>query len=360
MEVVVKLTLRINWNGGQSMIFFRRLFLTAAKYRFRTVLFVTTIYIFINAGVMRVLEPKTFENTFHAVWWILTTMTTVGYGDVYPTTQLGRIWAMVIVYTAGIGLFGVVIGMIVDAVSQHKRMKEEGKMTFKGENHYVIIGWTAKSKNTIKELFIGDEKTEIVLIDELEKSPYEHERFLFIQGSPTDDDTLRRAKIESSKAVLLFAPDGIDNPDLADGKTLLTASSIERYDEGTEKNIYTIAEILNEKHVSNFKHVKIDEFILSYESVSNLMAKSAQTNGASHLFTQLLSRKDGDAGSDLWEVDLRSDWETYGDAHEYLKQKGAQLIADRSDLNILKKWDETIPKEARLFVICDKNTYQSL
>src|SRR4051794_39648791 len=121
------------------MIFFRRLFLTAAKYRYRTVLLFTTVYIFINAEVIRILEPKTFENTFHAIWWILTTMTTVGYGDVYPTTQLGRIWAMVIVYTAGIGLFGVVIGMIVDAVSQYKRMKEEGRMTFKGENHYVII-----------------------------------------------------------------------------------------------------------------------------------------------------------------------------------------------------------------------------
>ncbi|MBT2726710.1 ion transporter [Bacillus sp. ISL-75] len=342
------------------MILFRRLFLTAAKYRYRTVLLFTTFYIFINAGVMRILEPKTFENTFHAIWWILTTMTTVGYGDVYPTTQLGRIWAMVIVYTLGIGLFGVVIGMIVDAVSQYKRMKEEGRMSFKGENHYVIIGWTAKSKNTIKELFIGDEKTEIVLIDELEKTPYEHERFLYIQGSPTDEETLKRAKIERSKAVLLFAPDGIDNPDLADGKTLLTASSIERYDEGTEKNIYTIAEILNEKHVGNFKHVKIDEFILSHESVSNLMAKSAQTKGASHLFTQLLSRKDGDGGSDLWEVEVKSDWKTYGDAYEHLKKKGAQLIADRSDLNILKKWNEPIPKDARLFVICDKKTYQSL
>lgn len=342
------------------MIFFRRLFLTAAKYRYRTVLLVTTFYIFINAVVMRVLEPKTFENTFHAVWWILTTMTTVGYGDVYPTTQPGRIWAMIIVYTVGIGLFGTVIGMIVDAVSQYKRLKEEGKMTFKGENQYVIIGWTTKSKNTIKELFIGDDKAEIVLIDELEKAPYEHERFLYIQGSPTDEETLKRAKIERSKAVLLFAPDGIDNPDLADGKTLLTASSIERYDEGMEKNIYTIAEILNEKHVGNFNHVKIDEFILSHESVSNLMAKSAQTKGASHLFTQLLSRKDGDEGSDLWEVELRSEWKTYGDAYEHLKLKGAQLIADRSDLNILKKWNEPIDKEARLFVICDKDTYQSL
>lgn len=342
------------------MLFFRKLFITAAKYRYRTLLLVTAFFILINAEIMRILEPQTFENTFHAVWWILTTMTTVGYGDVSPTTQLGRIWAMLIVYTAGIGLFGVVIGVIVDAVSQYKRMKEEGRMTFRGADHYVIIGWTTKSKNTINELFLGDSKTEIVLIDELEKTPYEHERFLYIQGSPTDEDTLRKAGIEKAKAVLLFAPDGINNADLADGKTLLVASSIERYDEGTDNNIYTIAEILNEKHVGNFKHVKIDEFILSHESVSNLMAKSAQTKGASHLFTQLLSRKDGDGGSDLWEVKVKPEWTTYGVAYDFLKEKGAQLIADRSDLNILKKWNEAISSEARLFVICDKETYKQL
>ena len=231
-------------------------------------------------------------------------------------------------------------------------------MAYKGENHYVIIGWTVKSRRTIEELFTAEPKTEIVLIDELDKTPFEHEQFFFIQGSPTADETLRKAKIDKAKAVLLFAPDGITNADLADGKTLLTASSIERYDEGTETNIYTIAEILNEKHVGNFKHVKIDEFILSHESVSHLMAKSAQTNGASHLFTQLLSRKD--TGSDLWEVEVKPEWKTYGEAYEYLRQRGAQLIADRDDLNILKKWDEPIPKEARLLVICDMNTYQAL
>lgn len=340
------------------MLFFRKLFLTASRYRYRTVFFVTLLFIIVNAELMRLLEPETFENTLHAVWWILTTMTTVGYGDVYPVTEAGRTWAMFIVYTLGIGLFGIVIGIIVDGVSQYKKRKEEGKMAYKGENHFVIMGCTAKSKSTIKELMLSDIKAEIVLIDEFEKTPYEHERFHYIQGSPTDVETLRKAKIEKSRAVLLFAADGITNPDLADGKTLLTASSIERYDEGTDGNIYTIAEILNEKHVDNFKHVKIDEFILSNGSVSNLMAKSAQTKGASHLFTQLLSRQDD--GSDLWEVSIRPEWKTYGDAYDSLKEKGAQLIADRSDLNILKKWNQPIPPGARLMVICDKHTYQNL
>ncbi|MEH7249618.1 ion channel [Neobacillus niacini] len=342
------------------MLFFCKLFLTASRYRYRTVIVFTLLFIIINAEIIRFIEPDTFENSLHAVWWTLTTMTTVGYGDVYPTTEAGRTWAMVIVYTLGIGLFGTVIGVIVDGISQYKKRKEEGKLFYKGENHFVILGWTAKSKSTIKELLLGDDKADIVLIDEFDKTPYEHERFHYIQGSPTDVETLRKAKIENSQAVLLFAAEGIENPDLVDGKTLLVASSIERYDERTEKNIYTIAEIVNEKHVDNFKHVKIDEFILSNGSVSNLMAKSAQMKGASHLFTQLLSRQDGDAGSDLWEVRVKSEWKTYGAAYEHLKGKGAQLIADRNDLNILRKWEEPIPSDARLFVICDKHTYQNL
>jgi voltage-gated potassium channel len=342
------------------MLFFRKLFLTASRYKYRTVILFTLLFIIVNAEIMRIIEPKTFESSLHAVWWILTTMTTVGYGDVYPTTEAGRTWAMIVVYTLGIGLFGTVIGVIVEGVSQYKKRKVEGKLFYKGENHFVIIGWTAKSQSTIKELLLGDEKTDIVLIDEVEKTPFEHERFHYIQGSPTDVETLSKAKIENAQAVLLFAAEGIANPDLVDGKTLLVASSIERYDDRTDKSIYTIAEIVNEKHVDNFKHVKIDEFILSNGSVSNLMAKSAQMKGASHLFTQLLSRQDGDGGSDLWEVCVNPEWKTYGAAYEQLKEKGAQLIADRNDLNILKKWNEPIPKEARLFIICDKLTYQKL
>jgi voltage-gated potassium channel len=46
-----------------------------------------------------------------AVWWTITTMTTVGYGDRYPVTFEGRVLAMGLML-AGVGLFGVVSGMI--------------------------------------------------------------------------------------------------------------------------------------------------------------------------------------------------------------------------------------------------------
>jgi voltage-gated potassium channel len=342
------------------MLFFKKFYFKAIKQKYKSLIMFTILYIVTNSWIMKEVEPDTFENMFHATWWLLTTMTTVGYGDVSPQTPFGRAWAMFVVFTLGIGTFGLIIGAITELFSKHKKNKEEGKLVYKGDNHYVVIGWTAKSKIAIKELLVSQTHREIVLIDELEKTPIEHNHIHYIQGSPTDIETLKKARIEESKAVLIFAPQGIENADLADGKTLIIASSIESYDRSTERNIYTIAEILDRKHVGNFRHVKVDEFILSQESVSYLMAKSAQTNGSSHLFTQLLSQQDGEEGCDLWQVKGTYPWNTYGEAYEALKEKGATLIADRNQLNLLSKYHDSLPSDAVLFVICDKKTYQSL
>ena len=51
------------------------------------------------------------KNAEDAIWWTVSTMTTVGYGDKYPTTTEGRIIAAVVMF-AGVGLFGSLSGLI--------------------------------------------------------------------------------------------------------------------------------------------------------------------------------------------------------------------------------------------------------
>ncbi len=56
-------------------------------------------------------QPETFSNAFSALWWAVATLTTVGYGDIYPITVLGKILSAVIALL-GIALVAVPTGII--------------------------------------------------------------------------------------------------------------------------------------------------------------------------------------------------------------------------------------------------------
>ncbi|UFJ40300.1 hypothetical protein LOK74_20045 [Brevibacillus humidisoli] len=110
-------------------------------------------------------------------------------------------------------------------------------------------------------------------------------------------------------------------------------------------------------NIQNFIHVNVDEFILGSETVSQLAVRSAFSPGASKVVSQLLSTQDGD---DLYQIKKRPHWNTYRDAFTELLSEGATLVSEGQQLNINRRLDDTIPPDARLFVICDKETYKRL
>ncbi|MGP4071869.1 potassium channel family protein [Piscibacillus sp. B03] len=109
------------------------------------------IFIIMSSIIIRWIEPETFDSYFTALWWIMTTITTVGFGDISPVTIGGQLYAMTAVYIVGIGLMGGVIGFIVDGIQEYRRKKEEGKLPYKEKDHYIIINYTKRSKETIEE-----------------------------------------------------------------------------------------------------------------------------------------------------------------------------------------------------------------
>ena len=81
-------------------------------------------YIFLTALIVFNVEPDTFDSFFDAIYWACVSLTTVGYGDLYPVSTLGRVIAMLssLVGIAIIALpAGIITGGYIDV------MREEAK-----------------------------------------------------------------------------------------------------------------------------------------------------------------------------------------------------------------------------------------
>ncbi|HOX51564.1 MAG TPA: ion transporter, partial [Fibrobacteria bacterium] len=70
-------------------------------------------------------QPDKFSSIPASMWWAVATLTTVGYGDIYPITWLGKLAASVIAIL-GIGLFALPAGILADGFSELRRLEQSG------------------------------------------------------------------------------------------------------------------------------------------------------------------------------------------------------------------------------------------
>ncbi len=74
---------------------------------FKSVVYLCLIYMFITSTIVFNIEPSTFDNNyFYAFYWSGVTLTTVGYGDIYPITQIGQTIALISSFL-GIGIIAL-------------------------------------------------------------------------------------------------------------------------------------------------------------------------------------------------------------------------------------------------------------
>lgn len=282
------------------------------------VLFIASaLLILLSTIFIVIVENDTFPTLFDGFWWVMTTVTTVGYGDYYPVTVAGRSIA-ILLYVLGIGLIGIVIGKIIDGFAIFRKKRLEGDIVYKENGHFVIIGWSQKAHFAVKEFIETNKECNIVIIDQLKEAPILTENIHYIKGDASDTDILEKANISGARSVLIFADDQMENEQMIDGKTLLIASSIETVAPG----VHTIVEVMEERHIKNFKHAQIDEFIVSNETISSLAVRSAFRKGVSGIYGQLLKRS---VGEDLYYIPTKSVWKTYRDAFQSLLEEGGYV-----------------------------------
>lgn len=91
-------------------------------------------------------QPEVFTNAFSGIWWSVSTLLTVGYGDIYPITTMGKAFSIIITFL-GVGMVAIPTGIIsagfVDQYTRVKRMSDYGN---EEDIHFIKIHITERDQ----------------------------------------------------------------------------------------------------------------------------------------------------------------------------------------------------------------------
>jgi len=223
------------------------------------------LLMFVYGFIIHLVEPEQFPTIFDGVWWAFVTGATVGYGDYVPLTLLGKIIAIFLILTGG-GLIAFYISSISSETIKREQNLEKGKIKFKGDHHFVFIGWNERTRKLIELTSEKHPNTRIVLIDRtVREISYPNYPVHFIHGDAGEDETLEKANLSLASRVLISS-DGTKNERQADRDTILTTVAIR----GNNKDVPIIAEILTQIQIENALRAGATTIIRSNDFMSSL------------------------------------------------------------------------------------------
>ncbi|GAA0428556.1 potassium channel protein KbfO [Lentibacillus halophilus] len=223
------------------------------------------VLMFLFGLTIHLVEPDQFPSIFDGVWWAFITGATVGYGDYVPLTVAGRLIGILLLLTGG-GMLTFYITTLAASTINHENELSEGKVSFNGKQHIVLIGWNERTRQLADMIDDKDTNQEVVLIDRsLNQLPYRHYPVHFIHGDPSEDAVLHQANIDTAKAVLISADVTIDERK-ADINTVLAAIAVR----GNNQDVPINTEILTISQVENAIRAGADTVISSNDFMSTL------------------------------------------------------------------------------------------
>ncbi len=96
-----------------------------------------------------------------AIWYMFVSLTTVGYGDMFPVTPFGKIIGYIYII-GSLGLLGLLIGKFSNTITDIKEKRKLGHYGTKYKNHVVIIGWNDFNHKVISQIVQANKSVAIV------------------------------------------------------------------------------------------------------------------------------------------------------------------------------------------------------
>lgn len=174
-----------------------------------TVALILLVYVFLIVILLRVeaQDPNAnIKSVMDAMWYVMETLTTVGYGDTLPVTYWGRMIGFLFLFSSLV-FYGFIIGRISNFMSTLKEQREMGLNGTRFENHVVMIGWNDFGNSVISHLIgagrqvaiITKERSHIDIIREY----YTDDRVYILYSDFNNFELIEKANLKEASVIFI-------------------------------------------------------------------------------------------------------------------------------------------------------------
>jgi len=254
------------------------------------------------------IEDTVFKSICDKFYFAVVTITTVGYGDFTPETNIGRVLTVFLILT-GVVLVSFMTATIASILTTTRIREGMGLKKVDREGHIVICGFNfnierviksivASSKISVPEIVLINTRPESEITDLIEAFPEASIRF--VNGDYTLESTLSRASVMKASSVIILADNGPEGSEKPDDRTLRTALAIKSIAPDTKLSV----ELLNDTSEVHLLRAGVDQIVLSGEFSGFLLAAAVMTPGIPQALKEIMQI---DAGGNISRVPFPDD-----------------------------------------------------
>lgn len=211
------------------------------------------------------LQGEEVQTLLDAFYYTVITATTVGYGDVVATTQFARLFSLSVVIFS-VASFAVALGTLLAPAVENRFKSALGRMTESElealSEHVILIGVGDLTNSVLQGLDDGVDLL-IVAPDSSAVGKLQERGYRVLIGSGTDEETLRRARINRASAVIIATPD--------DGHDVLSILTVRE----VAPDVRVVAAATNRENVVKFRRAGADEVISPTDIGGQLLVEAA-------------------------------------------------------------------------------------
>lgn len=220
-------------------------------------------------------------------WYSVISITTIGYGDFSATTIGARIGTVFFITVVGLIAFTSAAGMLIDWIVDFRVRERNGMVNLTAKGHLLIVHFPGEARvRHVVEEFISDpshRRDDIVIIaNNLESLPFNHKNVSFVRGSPLEEDTYRRASVDTANQAIIL---GTSYDDPNSDSIVASVSHIIHH---LNPKVRIVAEVLSPKHALLFEASEDISLVYTMQTVNNLLIQETQDPGV-NLLTQVMT-----------------------------------------------------------------------